>query len=117
MTTEQATHTPAPWRIEGEAEPMIVAGTGDDMKVIAYLPYAYETTGWTDQNQADADLLSAAPELLAALMAVHHKSYPTSHWSGLCWCHADDGAEPGEVHSARCQQAKDAIAKATGASA
>jgi hypothetical protein len=73
MTTEtQATHTPGPWtQIDyGDGEPVIEAASG--LIAIAIVnDYSDTAADWSpDVTQANARLIAAAPDLLAALEAI-----------------------------------------------
>ena len=62
--TAQKTHTPAPWRWDGDS---IV---GPDDAVVLHLDYTHATHGNPDlvaPNSRNEDLIIAAPDLLAAL--------------------------------------------------
>lgn len=59
----QATHTPGPWKVSKPTGNYIVAPTGG----IAALTYG--------ATKADADLIAAAPELLAVLQEAVNKGY------------------------------------------
>ena len=98
-------HTPGPWRIVDmpqEGAPHIAAGTtNDDMTLVAAIIWPYETEGWRAEDEANARLIAAAPDLLEALQVMtwhsgyHSPTTPCSH----------------------CAKVRAAIAKATGAPA
>ncbi len=108
-----ADHTPGPWSVEIEdhkapddwysAAIGVGSAWGGTYRTLARVPQSEH--GWSAEVQAreaaDARLMAAAPELLAALIALE----------GDCWCPWH--AEP-DHHTAPCLQARAAIAKARG---
>lgn len=74
--TPHASHTPGPWVIgdKGESAPHTSHILGGGHKVCTVESYPYSTTG-----KADARLIAAAPELLAALQAVSRLDYLNEH--------------------------------------
>ncbi len=91
-TTEKAQHTPGPWEVDG----MAIVGGGQD---ICYMGELAQWSGGTPNvlpnSDANALLISAAPDLLKALMAIIKSGHAISQ--PLRWA------------------AEEAIAKATGA--
>lgn len=94
-------HTPGPWKLcargdysDFDGDSAVITGAGDSVR-IAVVHHA-----GTAEDQANANLIAAAPELLASLKAV------MSFWIGV-----EAGDEmPAEIFDA----ATDAIAKAEG---
>lgn len=86
MSTDKTTHTPAPWRIEGEE---LIGGS----TVLATLHWH---AGRSAQNAADAALISAAPRLLASLCEIL-SAYETLDWQ----VSDDDDAPDPRVYRAR----------------
>ncbi len=86
-------HTPGPWKVSGKNPPMIYARAGLD--IVAQCDSAGEMT--RDQEAANARLIAAAPDLLAALLALLSDKYL---------------ADP--INADRMAGAKAAIAKAAG---
>jgi hypothetical protein len=63
-------HTPGPWQIKSDYEPLSVVGNvdGPDNGQYRYTPICeVEPTLFPDENAANARLIAEAPELLAAL--------------------------------------------------
>lgn len=90
-TKTLASHTPGPWFLEDDPAPAANIGhVGSSDQTIC--------TTWTDNAQANARLIAAAPELLAAL-------------KDLCGADRDD---LNDGTSSVWNAAADAIAKATG---
>jgi hypothetical protein len=72
-------HTAGPWQIKSEYEPLTVIGNvdGPDDGQYHYTPICeVEPTLFPDENAANARLIAAAPELLAALrnLAFHTRA-------------------------------------------
>ena len=63
-TTTVATHTPGPWRTDGLYDGPRVYVAGPDDITVARCNHAERTN---EQAEANARLIAAAPELLAAL--------------------------------------------------
>lgn len=66
-------HTPGPWQIKSEYEPLTIIGNvdGPDDGQYHYTPICeVEETLFHDENAANARLIAAAPELLAALECI-----------------------------------------------
>lgn len=99
-------HTPGPWHVVkglgiGRAATIaeVVVGNGQALKVKAYHDLDEDFDA-----EADANLIAAAPDLLAALEVV------VRDWTAQF-------ERSGHLAPAWCQQARAAIAKATGDSA
>lgn len=72
-----AAHTPGPWLIAGDDEPMpgvpaieISTETGPDWKLVAYVMCDGETNRLADVDRANARLIAVAPELIEALRRI-----------------------------------------------
>jgi hypothetical protein len=66
-------HTPGPWQIKSDYEPLTIIGNvdGPDDGQYHYTPICeVEPTLFPDENAANARLIAAAPDLLAALECV-----------------------------------------------
>jgi len=65
------THTPGPWHLSDETNPLIYSDANRGTYVAQVFAYTDGTTG-TSRPQADADarLMAAAPVLLAALRVI-----------------------------------------------
>ena len=115
MTTETTKHTPGPWGLAlGELMGASVTAENGD-RIIAEVVYPYETTGWGPEDEANARLLAAAPDLLAALEELKRTikqldSYPGTRYVG--------GVPAGMIEAVHraAEQADAAIAKARGGS-
>lgn len=90
MTTETK-YTPGPWRVYLEGYYWVIAADYVAVKRFGEVPpIVTEIRDFTDTEKADAHLIAAAPELLAALQDLldfaetydpsHHASY--EDWSG-----------------------------------
>lgn len=100
----EATHTPGPWEI-GE---VIVNGDQlDEESAIIFLPDGGEITVETTMSMADAVLVAAAPELLAALKAM---------MPALEWKEGGNGTCMLSIEKTALRAARAAIVKAEGAS-
>lgn len=103
-------HTSTPWHIgAGNGECAIFAESGR-MRLEAggttLYPVCTVVRGWDEaEDQANARLMAAAPELLAALRGL------LVHFEGPHCLAAD---HPGSFYMAELIRAQDAIAKATG---
>lgn len=90
-------HTPAPWFVTDEWNPLIHSDANGGTSVAQILAYSDGITGtFRPQADADARLIAAAPELLAALRQIS-------------WLEAGDQLGSGDVAVIRA-----AIARATG---
>ena len=94
------THTPGPWIVGDDSNPLIFSpSAGDYVAQVA----AYDSRHRLRPSYAaDAALIAAAPDLLAALQLCHR------------FINGGSGLYPGLHHEAYIA-ARDAIAKATGA--
>lgn len=96
-----ATHTPGPWLI---ADLMIEALADPENSDSYYAPICELDEGWNDEtNRANARLIAAAPELLAALEGIDEE---LSLWG-------EDTLERMNL-TARLEAIRAAIAKAKG---
>ena len=106
-----AQHTPGPWRVEGHSGLLggALAGHAITHGVNAYQDgpagYVCKTVGTTD---ADARLIAAAPDMLAALLQLHKLIDFDDQASSYQWTFDDVTAI-----NAAMTQARDAIRKAT----
>jgi hypothetical protein len=104
-TTERvASHTPAPWGLsndEGSERYEIGINADVGVKIICSVDYGFDEP-FDSQQHANARLIAAAPELLAALKRILGAVYP--------------GTEKHHETGCRCfiHEAQQAIAKATG---
>lgn len=99
-------YTPGPWLIVGQS---IFAITADD-RWIATFGDGYPVG---PESEANARLISAAPELFEALAGLVLRTIDYEP----CWCQEVTIEHFFEyVHEERCARARAAIAKATGAS-
>jgi hypothetical protein len=98
-------HTPGPWAISGVGHSIGIAPDDGNSDGIAHV------FGCGPQDQADAELVSAAPDLLNALesLAVWNNGNP-------CFCHVHGESERATYskHDSYCDKAQAAIAKAKG---
>jgi hypothetical protein len=101
-------HTPGPWGVEFSEpyEPEITAGQWSICRVAAFAGYGEidlgNELGGNNESLANARLIAAAPELLAALSHLVALLEPVEQWGAL--------AVPG---LATLNEARAAIAKAT----
>lgn len=98
-------HTPGPWTIEPRK-----CGFGywvdATNKAICEIMH--------DENaDADARLISAAPELLEALQGLN---YYGETGKGFCCCPRQNWQDPDDLHSTACLDARKALRKAEGRS-
>ena len=64
-----------------------------------------------DKSEADARLISAAPDLLAALQGLN---YYGEIGIGFCCCPRQNWQDPDDLHSTACLDARKALRKAEG---
>ena len=97
-------HTQGPWKFEDE---MIRADalTGEDGNVVAE-PYCMSTVDHGDEMEANAQLISAAPELLEALNGLFRECVMIHKYGGTA-CNQKES-------DLAISNAKKAMAKATG---
>jgi hypothetical protein len=117
----QATHTPAPWSVSIERDKydssrdlIRVRAEEDRNHPQGPLTVSQVNHYLRDESVANAHLIAAAPDLLAALSRL---AVWTDHL-GPCFCQACDympGRPERHKHSAECDIARAAIAKAEGA--
>lgn len=117
--------TPGPWRIFGTADgadlfdigdpDFLVVGQDEDQgdKVVCgfYLGnYFFRTQEATEQTYADARLVTAAPDMQAALRGLGMLP------NGYCFCFGQsrDANKPEQEHTGECQAARAALRKAEG---
>jgi len=102
------THTPGPWTHTPSREHVNTSTTRRDIVAASQFGPAFVAG---DVSQADARLISAAPELLSALesLAVWTDDTP-------CFCHVHGERERARysAHDSYCDKARAAIAKAKG---
>lgn len=70
-TATKTTHTPGPWTVHGDNKTLI--GCDDRKMMLAEVLWEHVCTEWgrpIEEAQANARLIAAAPDLLAALIAV-----------------------------------------------
>ena len=100
-------HTPGPWMLLEDrlrsGDYLIGASPAD---AFARVPSANEN------SRANARLIAAAPDLLAALRILNHMG--GDERGGYCICPRSDGSAPNEKHSTGCAMARAAISKAEG---
>ena len=100
------THTPGPWTIEGTRDSdefWVVKDEGPVCEIS-------QTFGYPDADEANARLIAAAPELLAALRdLIREKAASLGDPGDREWVRFADADPSGAWHSAY-----DAILKATG---
>lgn len=105
-------HTPGPWEEVPQqgSGPMIVhrRKTGDQMRPtgLRLIGTVLQRGDSLPEDEANARLIAAAPELLEALIAV-----TPSHRASGCWCGIGRDIE-GSGHEQGCTKARAAIAKA-----
>lgn len=118
MTTPNKTqHTPGPWRVGSRGS----YHQRHYIEIMADIPLRGRRHGATMEmpvcevgiNEADARLIAAAPELLAAL---HSTNCDTDAEGYFCNCPLADGTRPDSDHATSCVDARHAIAKAEGRS-
>ena len=83
------THTPGPWRIEGTRDSdefWVVKNEGPVCEIS-------QTFGYPDADEANARLIAAAPDLLAALTRLHHALSDIINASDNCECGARDSGD------------------------
>lgn len=105
MSAEKLKHTPGPWKLKGLNPPRIYADEGKE--IICQCDSMGEMT--QSQEKANARLIAAAPELLAALELLLPMAEKFCNNAG----NGADGQGLAE-HSVYVIQARAAIAKAKG---
>ena len=100
-----ATHTPGPWRQDEPGSLLVIAGEGKSKDDIVAGCWGHSEQRYAE-GVANARLISAAPEMLAALQA---EIDTHGHLSGRC-------AVPAGANgcTARCEGVRAAVAKAEG---
>ena len=75
--TKQVAHTPGPWVIDDDGEVTLITVPGGDSGVDNDVAEVYGGNGNDPQEQqANARLIAAAPDLLEALQAMNVPDYP-----------------------------------------
>ncbi len=116
-------HTPGPWNIEDieTVKMSLNQRTGAECSVIADgAPQGYKLIAMAHGRtvahaMANATILAAAPDLLAALEEMNHMGGDDR--GGYCICPLKDGSASDRDHATVCKDARQAIAKATAAPA
>ena len=100
MTQDDVKHTPGPWEVEVGSAMLADNGVASlgRLRVVAVTPVLYENA------QADAHLIAAAPELLAACRAM-------VSWNDFA---ADEDSGLESLYEEAIRRARAAIAKAEG---
>lgn len=101
-----ANHTPGPWHADGGAAHILGQSSRAIRTHCANYPTVAYVAGYDDENgEANARLIAAAPDLLAALKALDD-----------CYCQVNDSLTRDERinHRKVLLAARQAIAKATG---
>jgi hypothetical protein len=110
MKMAKAEFTPGPWRIVkvfGKCKRRILSEQGSVLADIHNRREFQERGGV--EMKANAALIAAAPDLLAAIEAINHVTK-----GGYCICPCADGNKPDANHSTGCADVRAAIAKARG---
>lgn len=102
MKTQNTTHTPGPWESDGSGQ----IYTADQRLDIALVTHHPNTKMPEPEDLANARLIAAAPELLAALEAIRNDCED--------FINDEDGPGAIETMQAMREAARAAIAKATG---
>lgn len=110
-------HTPGPWTVDypRSGQDVTVEGRSPIHKNPIYITRVYGPgilSTDTETRNANARLIAAAPDLLAALEALNHMG--GDERGGYCICPRNDGSAPDRLHSTGCAQARAALAKAKG---
>jgi hypothetical protein len=77
-------HTPGPWQIKSDYEPLEIIGNvdGPDDGQMHYTPIcAVEPTLFPDENAANARLIAAAPDLLAIAVIAEQFMTVATDWN------------------------------------
>lgn len=109
------THTPGPWQqhdleycpleIFGDLEGPMENGRVRGTQVCEIIQ-----SNCQEQDEANAKLIAAAPELLNALLYLNHMGGDDR--GGYCICPKNDGIAPDAKHATSCADARKAIRKA-----
>lgn len=115
MKTEKTTHTPGPWTLTADLHIRGPQGFGSLAKVYRD-GFARELAGITGSPEANARVMAAAPELLAALK---FQASWTMRDGSPCACPAGKNEDEPRgkmptIHSTSCEYLRAAIAKADG---
>ena len=111
MQTTQAKHTPGPWAV-GDEERNNIVGPGGQVASVGPFASGGASRGDFDTMTANARLIAAAPELLAACIALLGESDPALEEAYERWVNLEDEA-PEDVRTMLENEARAAIAKAT----
>ena len=106
--SDKTKHTPGPWRTKREGFSTVYVEARIDGGLIQEVAACGPTEAGLEQQEANARLIAAAPELLDALIALLGVAPSKAPGAGLIV-----GAE--EKHANALQAARAAIKKATGA--
>lgn len=103
-----STHTPGPWAVDPMKIGTLWAIYSKDCQV-AQADQVPNDSMKQSIRSANACLIAAAPDLLAALKAL---SYTCGGKDGYCYCPMQDGNAAHHKHGTACSDARAAIAKA-----
>ena len=74
-------HTPGPWKIAAHCSTLIFDGNG--RSIASAGGYQSNTSHTLDENEANTNLIAAAPDLLEALETIINSEWMVSHdWGG-----------------------------------
>lgn len=113
-----ANHTPGPWSYHtwnASGKQFGIETADHKHGIAAVTPNVNASTLLTmEQHEANARLIAAAPDMLAALQGLNHMGGDDR--GCYCICPCNDGSAPSHKHSTACRDARIAIAAATGES-
>jgi len=95
MDTTKSKHTPGPWRVSHDSPMIFGAERGPGMEPLGFVygPTAFpERSEYGQRAMADARLIAAAPEMLAALQHIMRcigTGTATIHWDSSTWHQID----------------------------
>jgi len=95
---KKSKHTNGPWLITTiDGEDCLMVGSGDGSEVVADIR-THQPAG---EVEANAHLISSAPEMLAALRRLHamHRAFSSSEWTTLARLEARSLAEEAIAHA------------------
>lgn len=104
VTRMTATHTPGPWSIDDRGDCLDIIGPSGEWLVAT-------VQGGRDEDEPDARLIAAAPELLEAAQLLGGGNVYMEEFGRYCFCPMH--GKPG-LHSSSCDALNAAIAKAEG---
>lgn len=79
-----AKHTPGPWKVESDGRGPYVVADGEPCRICTIECKSFKTNGGP-QDWADAHLIAAAPDLLAALEAIiKADDLDPRTWESIC---------------------------------